>query len=163
MTVTTPLGQVLRDEDGMRLEFIRSYDGPMSDVWSALTDPDRTARWFGRWTGDPASGSVHLVMVAEPDAQPQTVTIVACEPPSRLIVETAGPDGPWRLEVTLTDQNAKTTLRFVQRLAEPYDASSIGPGWHFYLDRLAAVVHGYAMPEDFESYYPALQDDYAPP
>lgn len=163
MNVTSPLGQVLRDEDGMRLEFVRSYDDPITDVWSALTDPNRTARWFGRWTGDPASGSVQVVMVAEADARPQTVAILACEPPNRLLVETDSPDGVWRLEVTLSDQGGGTTLRFVQRLAEPYDASSIGPGWHFYLDRLAAVVQGREVPEDFDAYYPALQNEYAVP
>lgn len=41
MTVISPLGQLLRDEDGMRLEFVRTYDDPIADVWSALTD--RTA------------------------------------------------------------------------------------------------------------------------
>lgn len=163
MTVTSPLGQVLRDENGMRLEFVRSYDDPMTDVWSAMTDPDRTARWFGRWTGDPASGSVQVVMVAEAGAPPATVRILACEPPNQLLVETDSPDGVWRLEVRLSDEGGGTTLRFVQRLAEPYDASSIGPGWHYYLDRLAAVVHGHEVPEDFEAYYPALQDEYALP
>ena len=42
----------------------------------------------------------------------------------------------------LCTQAGATTLVFVQRLAEPYDASSIGPGWHYYLDRLDAVVAG---------------------
>lgn len=76
MTVTSPLGQVLRDEDGVRLENVRSYDDPMTDVWSALTDPERTARWFGRWSGDPASGSIQIVMVAEAGAPPATVRIL---------------------------------------------------------------------------------------
>ena len=44
MTVITPLGQVLRDEEGMRLEFVRTYDVPLEEVWSVLTEPDRVAR-----------------------------------------------------------------------------------------------------------------------
>lgn len=47
MTVTTPLGQVLRDSDGMRLEFVRTYDEALDEVWSALTSPERVARWLG--------------------------------------------------------------------------------------------------------------------
>ena len=163
MDGTGPLGQVLRDQDGVRLEFVRSYDEAVTDVWSALTDPDPTARWFGRWTGDPATGSVQVVMQAEADATPQTVAILACEPPRRLLVETESPDGTWRLEVTLSDEGGATSLHFVQRLEEPYDAGSIGPGWHFYLDRLAAVVRGEDVPEDFTAYHPALQDQYAVP
>ncbi len=160
MTVTSPLGHVLRDEDGMRLEFVRTYDDPIADVWSALTDPDRTARWFGRWTGDPESGSVDVTMAAEEGAPSQVVAILVCDPPHRLVVETGSPDGVWRLDVTLSAQGDETTLRFVQRLAEPYDASSIGPGWHFYLDRLGAVLNGHDVPDDFDAYYPALQADY---
>lgn len=53
MTVTTPLGRVLRDEDGVRLEFVRTYGNPIDDVWSALTDPDRVARWIGTGPATP--------------------------------------------------------------------------------------------------------------
>ncbi len=71
MTVTTPLGRVLRDEDGVRLEFVRTYGNPIDDVWSALTDPDRVARWIGTWTGDPATGTVDLVMTDEEGSSPE--------------------------------------------------------------------------------------------
>lgn len=74
-----------------------------------------------------------------------------------------GPDGPWRLSVRLRQNEGGTTLEFTHRLAEPYDASSIGPGWHWYLDRLGAVVVGSALPEVWEDYYPALQDAYSLP
>lgn len=68
MTVTTPLGQVLRDQDGMVLRFVRTYADPVTHVWAALTEPDRLAQWPGRWTGDPAAGSVDLLMAdALPD------------------------------------------------------------------------------------------------
>jgi len=53
MSVTTPLGQVLLDEEGMRLEFVRTFDNSREDIWSALTEPHRVARWFGTWNGRP--------------------------------------------------------------------------------------------------------------
>lgn len=163
MTVTTPLGQVVRDEEGFRLEFVRRYDDPVSDVWSALTEPDRVARWFGVWTGDPSTGTVQLLMTQDEGSTPQTVKILECAPPARLLVDLPSPDGTWRLSVTLTEDGGVTTLRFVQRLAEPYDATSIGPGWHYYLDRLAAVVAKTEVPDQWDDYYPALRDDYALP
>ena len=163
MTVTTPLGQVLRDDEGMRLEFRRVYDDSVADVWSALTEPDRMDRWIGRWTGDPASGSVLFAMTAEGDVQPEPVTIVRCEPPKTLEVEMKTPDGPWQISVLLQDRDGGTELLFVQRMAEPYDASSIGPGWQYYLDRLGAVVSGTAIPDVWDDYYPALKDAYALP
>ena len=163
MSVTTPRGRVLRDEDGMRLEFVRTYPDPVDEVWSALTDPARVARWFGTWTGDPATGTVQLTMTEEEGSTPQEVTILECHPPARLVVEVPSPDGTWRLSVALQAQERGTTLVFTQRLAEPYDASSIGPGWHFYLDRLGAVVAGTAVPDSWDDYFPSLQDAYALP
>ena len=53
--------------------------------------------------------------------------------------------------------------RVVQRLAEPDDASGIGPGWHDYLDRLGGVVTASTVPDQWDDYFPALQDSYALP
>lgn len=163
MTATTALGEVLREADGVRLRFERAFTTDIDDLWSAITDPERCARWLGRWSGDPTSGTVSFAMTAEDDAAPEPVSIDACEPPRRLAVTFATGDGPWPLEVTLTERGEVTELVFVHHLAEPYDASSVGPGWQYYLDRLAAVVTGAAVPEDFEQYHPALADAYPVP
>src|SRR3954447_24549768 len=125
MTAITPLGRVLRDPDGLRLEFVRTYDAPVDDVWAALTDSDRTARWIGPWSGDPATGSVALTMSAEAEGDPSPVQILRCVPPTELVVETAGPAGPGRLAVTLRAIDAGTELTFVQRFEEPFDTGSI--------------------------------------
>ena len=163
MTITTPLGHVLRDDEGMRLEFVRDYADPVEDVWSAITESERLARWLGTWTGDPATGFVELRMTAEEGSAAQRVAILECEPPRRLVVETPSPDGAWHLTVTLDPVRQGTRLVFVHRLAEPYDAGSIGPGWHFYLDRLDAVVASGPVPADWDAYYPALQESYPLP
>ena len=102
-------------------------------------------------------------MTAEADQSAQPMTILECTPPTRLIVESVTPDGPWRLAAHLHGDNGGTTLRFVQQLAEPYDASSIGPGWQFYLDRLGAVIEGTPVPDAWDDYFPALQDAYPIP
>lgn len=86
-----------------------------------------------------------------------------CAPPTRLVVELPSPDGIWHLSVALQAQGGSTTLVFTQRLAEPYDASSIGPGWHYYFDRLSAVIAGRAVPKNWDDYYPSLKDAYPIP
>jgi uncharacterized protein YndB with AHSA1/START domain len=163
MSVTTPPGQVLRDEHGMRLEFVRSYDAPVAQVWSALTEPTRLARWFGTWTGDPATGSVDLCMIKDEASAPQTVTILQCQAPTRLVVELPSPDDTWRLSISLAARNGTTTLVLQQWLNQPYEASSIGPGWHFYLDRLGAVVADAPVSNAWDDYFPSLQGAYALP
>lgn len=163
MSATTTLGAVLRDDDGVRLRFERTCPADVENVWSAITDPDRCARWLGRWSGDPTTGSVSLVMTAEEGAGPEQVTIDACEPPHRLAVTVASADGPWPLEITLTARDDVTELVFVHHLTKPYDASSIGPGWQYYLDRLAAHISDEHLPQDFGEYHPALADSYPIP
>jgi uncharacterized protein YndB with AHSA1/START domain len=161
MTADSAVGQVLRDDEGVRLEFVRRYPTSPPDVWSALTDPGRLQAWFGTWSGDPASGSVQVRMTEDPAEQ--TATIVECRAPSRLVVDLPSPDGRWRLSATLSERDGGTELVFTQRLAEPYDASSIGPGWQYYLDRLGAVLAGQPVPDVWEEYWPALRDAYPLP
>lgn len=152
MTVTTPLGQVRHDDRGTRLEFVRQFPTDIADLWSAITASERCAHWFGSWTGDPATGAVQLLMTAEDDAPAQRVTIVECDEPTRLVVELPAPDGTWRLELDLNSNDAGSRLVFTQPLADAGEAASIGPGWHYYLDRLAAVVAGSPVPDDWSAY-----------
>ncbi len=161
--ITDRLGAVVREDGQVLLRFERHYDAPAAEVWSALTDPDRTARWLGRWSGDPADGQVLLTMADEEGAPAETVTIDRCEPPARLEVTAGTADGPWPLTVLLTEEAGRTRLLFTHRLAEPYDASAVGPGWHYYLDRLDAVLAGTAVPGDFTAYHPRLAAAYPVP
>jgi uncharacterized protein YndB with AHSA1/START domain len=165
MTPSSDAGDVVRDDDGTRLVFVREWEALVTDVWSAVTDPDRLARWFGRWTGDPASGTVQLTPTGEGDeAQPEPVTIDACEPPHRLAV-TAGAAGlRWPLELTLTGRpGGGTTLRFVHHLTPDDDVPSTGVGWHYYLDRLDAVVGGREPTDAWDDYFPGLLPRYPDP
>jgi uncharacterized protein YndB with AHSA1/START domain len=154
-TIATPTGEVIRDDDGLRLEFVRTYPDPIERVWAAVTDPEELAVWYGTWRGDPASGTVELASI-EGGGEFKAVEIVECRPPRRVAIVLPTPYGPWPLSITLSESNGVTTLVFVHRLAEPYDPTSIGPGWHYYLDRLGATMSGGAMPEpeDWPSYEP---------
>jgi uncharacterized protein YndB with AHSA1/START domain len=163
MTDPDRLGEVLRDAEGVRIEYLRTFPAAIDVVWAAVTEPGQMDRWLGRWVGDPETGEVEFVMSAEEDSDPQTVMIDECAEPTRLAVRIAGPDGPWPLEVALRESAEGTELRFVHHLDEPYDASAIGPGWQFYLDRLEAVLSGGPLPTEFDDYYPRLSAAYAIP
>ena len=154
-TIATPTGAAIRDDDGMRLEFARTYPDPIERVWAALTDPDELAAWYGTWRVDPASGTVELASI-EGGGEFKPVEIAECDPPRRVAVVLATPYGPWPISVTLSESDGITTSVFVHRLAEPYDPTSIGPGWHYYLDRMGAKLGGGVMPEveDWPSYEP---------
>lgn len=141
----------------------RTFRAPIEDVWAAVTDPDRMARWIGTWTGDPASGSVLFRMTAEGDDVPnQSYEIRACEPPHRLVVRAADDGGVWDLGLELDQLGGSTTLEFTQVIHDPAVLDSVGPGWEYYLDRLvAAETGGDPSAIDFGGdYYPALSVHY---
>lgn len=157
-------GQVVRDADGRAvLRFHRRHTEPVTDVWSAITDPDRCARWFGRWSGDGRpGGTVALVLTSAEDGggPPSDVLVRDCEPPHRLVVEVREGDGePWELSATLTPDGDGTLLVFEQVLPEGFSPADAGPGWHWYLDRLAAVLAGAPMP-DWEATLAATVEHY---
>jgi hypothetical protein len=48
----------------------------------------------------------------------------------------------------------------VHRLSADDDVPSTGVGWHYYLDRLDAVVLGRTPTDAWDDYFPALADLY---
>lgn len=109
--------------------------------------------WFGTWRGDPSTGHIELCSL-EGDGTYKLTQIAECDPPHTVAIVLPSPDGPWPVSLSLSESDGGTTMVFVHRLAEPYDARSVGPGWHYYLDRLAAAVSGQTVPEggDWPSY-----------
>jgi uncharacterized protein YndB with AHSA1/START domain len=144
-----------------QLVLTREFRAPIADVWAAVTEPDRLARWIGTWTGDPATGAVAFRMTAEgDDVAEETYTIGTCAAPRRLVLDT--PNG-WHLDLDLelAEAAGTTTLTFAQPLTDPAAAADIGPGWEYYLDRLVAAETGADVAAvDWDSYYPAQCDHY---
>ena len=158
----TPTGRI-RDDDGrLALVVARSFPAPVEDVWAAVTEPARLARWIGTYTGDPASGRVAFVMSAEGEVQPEDVEVVRCEPPHVLEVVQHTEAGGWRLLLELAEEAGTTTLTFTHLDVDAIQVESVGPGWEYYLDRLvAAATGGQVEAVDFDrDYYPAMQEHY---
>ena len=158
----TPTGQVIPRADGRDLVLERVLPGSIDDAWASITESDRLARWFCTWTGEPRVGAtLELTMVAEEGDATSQAEIVACEPPTHLVVSTNDQGGTWLLEATLTPIDSNhTRLTFVHHLDEKAKSEEVGPGWEFYLDRLLAALTGTPMP-DFADYWPSLASAYA--
>lgn len=93
------------DEPGIQVRLVHVYQAAVADVWKALTEPDRLARWFLPVTGDlRVKGSFQF----EDNAGG---TVLACEPERLLRVTYGGDtsvvelrlqaDGPEATEFTL--------------------------------------------------------------
>jgi len=164
-TAPQPTGRRETRNGETYLVFERTFRAPIEDVWAAVTESDRLARWIGVWTGDPASGSITFRMTAEGEDVPdETIWIDECVPPRRLVMRSAQPveeDVLWAWEVDLAETDGTTTLTFAQGVTDPALAESVGPGWDYYLDRLVAAQAGEELDAiDFDDYYPALKDHY---
>jgi uncharacterized protein YndB with AHSA1/START domain len=139
------------DAEGRVVVLRREWPDPIDDVWSALTESERTARWIGTWNTR-TDTTVEFTMTGEVDAggevaPPVTVTIVECDPPRRLVLDIPEGDGPpWRVAVSLTEEGGRTVLLFEQRVVGGVSPADVEAGWSWYLDRLGASLHGEPMP-----------------
>ncbi|MDG4825199.1 SRPBCC family protein [Asanoa sp. WMMD1127] len=152
----TPTGRLF----GNDLVLTRTFRAPAEDVWASLTDPERTARWFGPWKGDAAPGRTVQVQLMQEDGQPwMDFRIDACEAPSRLALSAVDTHGNWELDLVLGESEGVTELRFTQHLADTAGVGEIGPGWEFYLDALVAAREGRPLPR-FDDYFPSMKDHF---
>lgn len=140
----------------------RTFRMPRDEVWKAVTEPERLERWIGTWSGDPAEGRVSFRMTAEGEDIPANdYVITGCRPTEHLGLEADAAGMHFELRLDLSEEDGVTTLLFAQRMSDPEMASSVGPGWEYYLDRLVAAETGGDVADvKWDDYYPALADDY---
>lgn len=156
----TPTGQIVRTPDGYDLVIVRTFRASIQDVWASITEPDRTARWFAAWTGEPGAGrTIHYTMTFEAEGPAAEMQIEACDPPRHLAVRALNDYGAWRLEAHLSESGGITELRFTQHLDTRANVGDLGPGWEYYLDNLAASRTGDPLP-NWNDYYPAQKAYY---
>jgi uncharacterized protein YndB with AHSA1/START domain len=78
----------LRSADGTGIVRVEDrFETDIDDLWSALTDPGRLARWYGQVEGDLRSGGEFRLQI-ESDGWDGTGRVDMCEPPRRLLVTT---------------------------------------------------------------------------
>ena len=157
MTSSTPPGTrilgSLRSADGTGVVRIEDrYDTDVDDLWQALTDPARLARWYGQVAGDLRPGGEFRLYI-EPNDLDSTGRVEACEPPRRLLVTTKETDESWRkgngappfdqiTEATLTADGDQTIL-VIEVRGIPLDKIAFyGAGWQIHAENLAAYLAG---------------------
>jgi uncharacterized protein YndB with AHSA1/START domain len=137
----------LRSEDGkgvVRME--DRFDTDVDDLWSALTDPRRLARWYGEVEGDlRLGGEVHVRIPGEWEG---TGRVDACEPPRRLLLtmRDANPQ-PGQPEETVTEAtlaaDGDQTILVVEERGLPLDLlAAYGVGVQIHVENLADHVAG---------------------
>src|SRR5690606_35686140 len=116
----TPTGRLVPTGDGHDLVLTRILPGSLDDAWAGVTEPERTARWIGRWEGTGAVGeTIKLRLGFEDDAPVSDVKITECAAPHRLRVLTIDESGSWDVSLTLAPVGERTELTFTMHRVDP--------------------------------------------
>jgi uncharacterized protein YndB with AHSA1/START domain len=128
------------DEDELIVVTLRrEYAAELDDVWQAVTDPERVARWFAPVSGDLREGGTFQV---EGNAGGE---IRECKAPSALTLTWGGPASVVR--VSLSVSGAGTVLELEHTVPAAFAGSGagalyVGPGWDVALLGLALWMRG---------------------
>jgi uncharacterized protein YndB with AHSA1/START domain len=134
----------LRSADGKGIVRMEDrYDTDIGDLWSALTDPHRLARWLGEFEGDLRLGGEFLARFFASGWE-GTGRVEACEPPRHLLVLTREPEVPYELviEATLTADGDQTILVLEERGMPLDQLAAYGAGIQVHVEDLAAHIAG---------------------
>lgn len=117
------------------------YDTDVEDLWSALTTPERLARWIAEVSGELREGGTVQADFTSGWAGP--ARIEACDAPHHLLLTAAPGSGEeTQMEAWLTAEGARTRL-VVEERGLPLDAlPSHGAGWQAHLEDLGRSLAG---------------------
>ena len=127
------------DDELIAVAVQREYAAQVEDVWQAVTDPDRLARWFGPVSGDLRQGGSFQ---AQGNAEGE---IRECVPPQALTLTWGGPVSLVR--VRLSPTGTGTVLHLEHTVPAAFAGSGagalyVGPGWDVALLGLALWLRG---------------------
>lgn len=137
-----PLGSMHRLDDGRATVRVEdTYATDIDDLWSALTEPDRLARWLATVDGEPAPGAT--VQARFTSSWEGSVRIDVCERPHRLAV-TCEPDTEDEtvIEAVLSAEGGHTRLVVEERGLPLGQVHFYGAGWQSHIEDLRHYLDG---------------------
>jgi uncharacterized protein YndB with AHSA1/START domain len=137
-TVTGSL-QAVDGKATVRVEDRFSTD--IDDLWSAVTDPRRLARWVVQVDGDLRLGGMFHAHFTSSWDGPGRVDV--CEPPRRLLVTMSpGDEDQTVIEAQLFAEGSQTRLVLEERGLSLEDAYGHGAGWQVHVEDLGIYLRG---------------------
>lgn len=135
------LGSV-REENGAGTVHVEDvYPTDIDDLWTAVSQPERLARWLVTVTGDTTSGAEFGLSFTSGWTGFGRVEI--CEAPRRLRVSTwSDEDAPGVIDATLTEEGDGTRL-VIEESGLPLDVyPAHGAGWQAHIEDLRTYLSG---------------------
>ena len=153
-------GRLIEVDGRSVVRFVRRYPVSREKLWSALTDPDRMARWAFRGELEPRDGGTLRFDYGEGGSVDGTVLV--WDEPSVLEYEWgADSEMPWHVRFELSsDDEGGTVLTFDHLLPDP-SVPEFAAGWHWHLDRLTMHLGGVEPPVvDSDEHFDELLEGY---
>jgi uncharacterized protein YndB with AHSA1/START domain len=117
------------------------YDTDIGDLWSAITQPDRLARWIAAVEGDFRVGGIVQARFTSTWEGPGRIEV--CEPPNRLLITMEpGTDDEAVIEAVLTSEGERTRLVVEERGLPIEPLYMHGAGWQAHLEDLRRYLAG---------------------
>jgi uncharacterized protein YndB with AHSA1/START domain len=117
------------------------YDTDITDLWSAITEPHRLARWIATVEGDLSVGGIVQTQFTSTWEGPGRIDI--CDAPNRLVVTMEpGTEDEAVIEAVLTAEGERTRL-VVEERGLPLDVLyKHGAGWQAHIEDLGRYLAG---------------------
>jgi uncharacterized protein YndB with AHSA1/START domain len=151
-------GRLRMGPGGSAVRFEWRFDVAQAEVWAAVTEPERVARWLA-----PISGVFEVAGEVRVDfggGAAASVLIRECRPGRGLLLEWVFPDGlstPLRLELRC---DGDTTVLALDHSNFPASPAEYAAAWQVNLDQLAAELAGRAPTGDYGSEFEQLVPHY---
>jgi uncharacterized protein YndB with AHSA1/START domain len=117
------------------------YDTGIEDLWSALTDAQRLARWVAEVEGDLRPGGAFRATFTSSWEGPGRVEV--CEPPRHLLVTMSpGREDETVIEAELAADGGQTWLVVEERGLPLEELPAHGAGWQAHVEDLATHLAG---------------------
>jgi uncharacterized protein YndB with AHSA1/START domain len=132
----------LREENGAGVVHVEDvYDTNIEDLWSAITEPARLARWVVTVDGDLRVGGEFRARFTSDWEGVGRVDV--CDAPHHLRVTAwSDDDAPGVIEATLVEEDGGTRL-IIEESGLPLDEYMYhGSGWQTHIEDLAAYLAG---------------------
>lgn len=133
-------GSLVADGNHGTVRMEDRFDTTIVDLWSAITDPERVARWIAVVTGDFRVGGELQASFTSNWEGPMRIEV--CEAPHRLVLLCGLDDERTVMEALLTEDGAGTRLVVEERGLPVANLPFHGAGWQAHLEDLDALLAG---------------------
>lgn len=143
MTTTQHLlSSIIQYGDRVTVRVEDVYPTDIDDLWSAVTQPERLARWIATVTGDVGQGGdFHVSFTSTWDGPGK---VESCDPPYGYTLRMEpGEPHETRISVRLTPEGDGTRLVVLDAGLPAAEQLAHGAGWQVHLEDLRSVVEGH--------------------